>query len=508
MKLSVRNAFFALFLTSLFSLHAQTTEWVVKPVYSEIQFMAPGLYKVERNGKVGVLDKGGRMVVNADNDLITDFYEGRALIGVRDERGTRLCGVLSEDGSVFYPERTFYILEEYPFYSEGFLTVRDGDGKYGFLNHKCEPAFEFTYNEVRPFSEGRAAIGECENFHWLTADGEMITFMLDNGGMLYGGTNYYDGVAYLWDEDLNMFQINSLGKISKANLGEGLEADYLYRPNSLSYKGLNVEYLQYDRQPDGIWQPTSRDGDWTYVSKSGKLLAPFQYEQVTAFSEGVAPAMSGGRWGLLGIVADNSSFSTKTSKREHVYQPGKSCECGFALSIPEKWSSAKLKVNLKDSDTGEYIDVTRGRDNTYVFTYRPDESNRKERKTFVVEVADNDVSIWQGEEIYDFVQRAKLIAQLRVNNVAANSNDRCLVTATLKNPSSIPITTTVSLTGGGSRASFQNTSRTVTVPPHGVASVTSHFYVSGRAEREGWCAVQTGDGSSSRLGGIQMRPKN
>ena len=194
---------------------AQTAEWLVMPQYSEIKYFGPDMYKVTMNGKVGIIGSDGRTILRPEYDAINLFYEGRTVFVNRASQGWQVKGVLSEDGTVAYADGTYYLLPDYMFFSEGLLPVRDGRGYYGFLDEKCRPAFSFTPDEVRPFSEGFAAIGSGETFHWINTYGEQILPMLSNGGTPYGGTNFYKGKAYLWDEDGVLFVLTDDGRTEK-----------------------------------------------------------------------------------------------------------------------------------------------------------------------------------------------------------------------------------------------------------------------------------------------------
>lgn len=216
--------------------------------------------------------------------------------------------MLSEDGTVKYADETYYLLPDYMFYSEGLLTVRDANGLYGYIDDECHPAFKFTPDEVRPFSEGFAVVGSGETFHWVDASGEQVQLRLPNGGTPFGGTNFYDGKAYLWDEDEKQFVLEANGRMSKIPSREFV-VDYLYRPDTDF--GLDVPYATYEQDYGKQWIPEERDGMWTYLSAKGKLLTPFQYESAAKFSDGVAIAQYDGKYGLLHVVEDKSTFYTK-----------------------------------------------------------------------------------------------------------------------------------------------------------------------------------------------------
>lgn len=485
------------------SVFAQTAEWVVAPKYSKIEYMAPGMYRVLLGGRSGIVDNKGGMVLTPDYDEIKPFYEGLAVFGDYLNDGFAIKGVVKENGEVQYAKGTFYLHPDFYFYSEGYIPVIDEFGKYGYLDDKCNPAFKFTRDETRPFVEGVAAIGEGEDFYWLTFTGEKLYLTLRNGGIPYGGTNFYNGKAYLWDQDGKFYIIDEDGRISKTRQRE-LIVDYLYRVDT--GKGYDVEYTPYKQIQDKItWVPKQKNGLWSYVDADGKPIAPFQYDSVGDFSDGAAIASADGKWGLLHIVADSSTFYTKVEKKRHIYSPGKNCNLEFQLSVPERWQEEELTIQVKDTESGEIYDINEIGDKTYRFSYKPSVNRVQEEKIFDVEVKNNDISIWRGEEGYSFTQRPKLISSIRLNNAEANENDICTVTATIKNPSSIPVTTTVTLSGGGSNAQFEGKTVTLEIPPHSSKSIMGSFYVK-KVVLGGWCSVVTSDGSSAKKSNIELKP--
>jgi len=466
--------FTSLLLTASFlSTLAQSVEWGVAPEYSEIKYFGPQMYKVTKDGKVGIIATDGTILLRPEYDAINLFYEGRAVFVNRTYKGWMIKGVLADDGSVSYAKGEYYLLP-----------------------------FEFTKDEVRPFSEGFAAIGNEETFHWINTSGEQILPRLKNGGTPWGGTNFYDGKAYLWDEDGVFFVLGEDGRTTKTQ-NQDLIVDYLYRAGT--HKGEKVEYAKFEQSFSNQWTPEERNGLWTLMSKTGKPISPFQYDNVSRFSNGTAVACYEGKYGLLRMVDDNSTFSTHTNKNNFVFSAGMACNCEFQLSVPQKWRDQPITVVLKDPDTGNQISIVNKGRNNYSFSYKPNSSSMQENKDFRVEVKNNGIQLWQGQESFTFVQRTKLASSIRVNNADANSNDRCLVTATIKNPSPIAVTTTVTLSGGGNKARFENKTVTLTIPAHSSRSITSNFLVK-NVELNGWCAVSTSDGTSSRRSNLELKP--
>lgn len=483
---------------------AKSTEWLLTPAYERMEPFGTGLYKVTANGKTGLIDSNGHTVLDAEYDTVLDFYEGIAVFGNYDTDGIRIKGTVTEDHSVTHADGTYYLLPDYPFYSEGFITVTDSKGRYGYLNEKCRPQFTFGKDETRPFSEGCAAVGEGDDFHWLTTSGEKIFLSLPNGSFPYGGTNFHNGIAYLWDEyGEDFFVFDASGDVRKV-APRSLEVDYLYRVDTDC--GADIVYAKTEPRYDKTWKPSQRNGKWTFSDSHGDLLSTYQYDAVDYFQGETARAKADGKWGLLRIVEDMATFFTQNDDRMHVFTSKKGSDCSFRLSIPEKWSGSDLTVSVKDPETGLTIKPDMKGDNEFTFTYQPDIEKTAVRKTFEIEVAHGDVSLWRGEEHYDFVQAVKLLAALNVRK-KADQNNRCLVTATVTNPSPVAVTTTVTLSGGGSSARFTPQTVTITIPANSKRSVTGAFQLKG-VELDGWCAVATSDGVQKRQNNLELKPRD
>ncbi len=497
---------FAVF--SLMTVRAQTADWRVSPQYTAIEPFAEGLYKVREGRKSGIIDDRGTVLVPAKYDRITPFYEGLAVIYDKTSEGDVFRGVISQTGEANFADDTYYLLPDCLFYSEGLIPVQEPGGKYGYLTTLCSPAFKFFKEEARPFSEGVAAVGINEDFKMIGTHGEDMRVILPNGEYVWGGTNYYNGEALFWDEDLKCYIRDSSGEFIRLNKKESpdvenyVPVDYLFRYDT--GEGDDPEYYTYTPVTDKDWTPVQKDGRWTFSNSAGKPLTPYRYDSVKPFADGLAIASTNGKFGLLEVVEDNSTFFSTVPNPRHSYSPGKSVKCSFILSTPEKWADQPYTVLIQDLQSGKDFTYER-KGNQYTFTAEPKGDKLSEEKTYNVVVQNNGINIWEGQVNYEFTQRAKLQAAIRLQNADADSNDKCYVVATVKNPSSVPVTTTVTLSGGGNKASFSGKSVSVTIPPYGTKSVSGAFTVH-KVELNGWCAVSTSEGASARRNGLQLKP--
>lgn len=495
-------------------LFAQTTDWLVRPEYSRMSYFAPGMYKVKANGKYGVIDKEGKTVLEPKYDSIDPFYNGVAIFGNEEGQNFVVAGMISDEGEVTFIRDKFYIIPDYPVFSEGYMPVMNARGLYGYIDEKGNPAFEFTKDVTRPFVEGTASVGEGDDFCWLTTDGEKYSMYLSDGSVPWGCSNFYDGAAYVWNDEGRIFRIGDDGRTVRIDKDE-IYVDYLYR--AYSDHKLEDDYTIYKPTPDDNWTPKSQNGYWTYVDRHGRTLSPYKYDEAKRFTDGVAMASQNGKWGLLHLVAeDEGSFAADVRKRSHNYNPGKSVECEFSLSVPQKWRGRNYHVDVIDIPTGQKLQVNSSGKNRYRFSYSPEGRQGKDEHQFRVVVADNNSTIWGSDLEYEFnkvdqpvaqpaKKQAPLRASIRVNNAEANRNNQCIVTATVYNPSSEAVTTTVTLSGGGQKSAFANRSVTLRIPAHGSKSVTSAFVVR-KVELGGWCSVKVSSGSGMSKKNLQLKP--
>jgi len=154
------------------ALSAQRVEWVVYP--KEGITMAPfcnGLVKVKNNGKVGLMNYKGQMVVKAENDQITDFFNGHAFI-LQRASGNKvlLSAIVDAKGNVRPMKKEYFIVPRIVFFSEGLMPLADKAGKIGFVDTMGEVVVPFKYSQVLPYSEGHACVWTWSSKNLLIID--------------------------------------------------------------------------------------------------------------------------------------------------------------------------------------------------------------------------------------------------------------------------------------------------------------------------------------------------
>lgn len=127
--------------------------------YTEKTDIGHGFYKVKSGSAYGLIDAAGKVIVSVEyHDL--RFKEGRALLLKGDNY--RLHGYVDSLGHIRQFDKEYYADPTYPYFSEGYVAVRNKKNKWGYLTGEETPIKQkFTESACRfdrayPFSEGYA----------------------------------------------------------------------------------------------------------------------------------------------------------------------------------------------------------------------------------------------------------------------------------------------------------------------------------------------------------------
>ena len=180
-----------------------------------------------------------------------------------------------------------------PIVSEGLAAVRElgGAGKWGFLSVNGAMSIGFRYDDVRPFSEGRAAVRIGGKWGYIDRKGTAV-------------------IAPSFDE--------------AGRFASGLApADSGGRWGLIDFAGRWAVKPEFDnlREVHEGLSAALRGNKWGAVDGHGVAVIPFRYESIGSFSEGLACAELGGRWGFVasdGKVAIPFQFGSGSDFHEGV----------------------------------------------------------------------------------------------------------------------------------------------------------------------------------------------
>ena len=209
--------------------------------YSEYQFREE-LAAFYKFGRMGYINKKGKVVINAKYLEAYAFSEGLALV-VTEKIGSQKKKNLKEKIGYINKTGKMVINPQYYVYAgsfqEGLAFVRENKNEYYFINKKGSKAIDGPFNYADSFSEGCAGVNIDGKWKYIDKNGIVV---IDKSFETY---NLYF-----------------------SHFSEGLAA-------------VN-------------WR-----GKYGYIDKSGDLVIKPQFEIAKPFSHGLAAAKQNGKWGYI-----------------------------------------------------------------------------------------------------------------------------------------------------------------------------------------------------------------
>lgn len=148
-------------LVALFFVCLTATSFAQSFGYAEKVPLGNGFYKVKSGHAYGLIDAAEKVIVSVEyHDL--HFKEGRALLMKNDNY--RLHGYVDSLGRIREFDKEYYADPTYPYFSEGYVAVRNKKNKWGYIDGNENPIKQkFTESACRfdrayPFSEGYATV--------------------------------------------------------------------------------------------------------------------------------------------------------------------------------------------------------------------------------------------------------------------------------------------------------------------------------------------------------------
>ena len=158
--------------------------------------VSDGRIIIRQNGALGVIDTSGKIIVAPDSTYtnISDFHQGKATI-----TQTKQSYQINKDGERIHPVSHQYSSTKTTKQSQtpqppkttpnpptpkAFLPHQQ-DGKWGFVDETGTPMIIYTFDEVKPYSEGLAAVRISDNWGFIDGAGNLvIDFRFNKDGFI------------------------------------------------------------------------------------------------------------------------------------------------------------------------------------------------------------------------------------------------------------------------------------------------------------------------------------
>lgn len=378
---------------------AQTVVWAMKPeLCSDCTYLGKGLFKMVKDGKVGLVNSSGHVLAACEYDNLTSFYENKALLTQSTSKGERVAGCVTENGTYHAFANNYYTLQGQNFYADGLLSVANAQGRVGYVDVAGNEVvgFDGKYDRIKPFCEGYAAVFKNKKYSLINKNGEAVRFYFNDVGELYGGTNVYNNEVYVWDTEGVFYVYNTqkggaCKKVKFTSLDRSF--DYLYRLNALTHKGRErVTTSVLDVGHKGL-SPMQQKGLYGYVTADHVVLPP-QFQWATPFVDGYAIVKKGGKIGILRYVDNQHIAPVVPTTPIKYYAPSATCE--IAVSIPEAWAYKQVQLLVTD-DKGAAVKFA-AKETGFTFDFAP----RQAKHTFNATIECEGLELYKGQITYEF----------------------------------------------------------------------------------------------------------
>lgn len=300
----------------------KTGEMVVPFKYDEVEDCNERMMGVRINDKWGYVNSSGEEIIpikyHYDSFLISDFYDGIAVVEVEDENGSKFglvnkqgkeitpikyddvapfseglacvgigdkCGYVNKQGKEVIKikygyQHAYSRTADYPMisdFNEGLACVRIGN-KIGYINKKEEIVIPAKFDHGTRFKEGRAFVGIGDKYGYINKKGQFVGKMKYDRH--YSNPEFYNGFASV---TTNGNFVESWGIINK----QGKEIV----PTKYNYSSLGGFTEGFSGMEIGE--------KWGYIDENGKLVIPAKYDEVWGFYGGLSAVKIGNKYGYI-----------------------------------------------------------------------------------------------------------------------------------------------------------------------------------------------------------------
>lgn len=253
-----------------------TGKLVVPCIYEDIKSFDMHVFKGEltaakKNGKWGFIDKTGKVIIPFEYDKIATVSidpnqcDEKMMVSKNGK-----WGMINMNGQLEIPCK-FDFFDGW--FAYGLACAQIGS-KYVYINLQRKIVLAGDYDMARSFKDGVAKVEKGNSTYMINTKGEKVN-------LFTYPSEFRDGLCVV-------------GKFSKEE--SKLYYGYADKKGKLA---IPYEFEKAYKFEDGIAK-VQKDGKWGYIDTNGNWIIYHEFDTIYEFSaEGVAEGMQNGKWGLL-----------------------------------------------------------------------------------------------------------------------------------------------------------------------------------------------------------------
>ena len=254
------------------SVYNENLQLVLKGGYNSIELGCEGQFIVEKNGKYGVVSEKGAVILPLKYSNINSNKNGYTV------KLNQEAGLFNSEGKEIIPISYHWVYTDK--IDDNIPIVAElNDNNAGYINTKNEWVIPPTYQYAFAFRQGIARVKKGRNYMYINLKGEPVIQDFDN----YVIQNF-DNYVIEPSDNTYIVGVRKECKYMVYNLNGNLLDTYDGFINNWSGNAIF-----------GV----KKGGKWGYIDGYGKVIVPFEYEEVNNFSEGLASVRKDGKWGYI-----------------------------------------------------------------------------------------------------------------------------------------------------------------------------------------------------------------
>lgn len=292
-------------------------KYYIEPKYDGGGYFSEGLAMVEKDGKWGMIDEKGKLVIPYKYDFIFGFFDGTCKVvneskqGLIDKTGAEIipieykiisrmgdglfeCETVDAKNKVYNTkgESTEYFYDYVGGLYEDMIVV-ERDGKKGYINSELKEVIPCIYRDAFDFGNGLAAVIK-----------DSYRYIIDKTGkIIISNSPYEETGKYIMSS-------NGIGSFS-----EGLAS---VKEGFIDTEGNLVISFDYDSSTwkfnNGLVRVEKND-KYGFINSKGEVVVPLIYDYAASdFKEGLVIVAKGGKW----YDREDSKYGFVNTKGEEV----------------------------------------------------------------------------------------------------------------------------------------------------------------------------------------------
>ena len=251
------------------SVYNGNLQLVLKGGYNSIELGCEGQFIVKKDGKYGVVSEKGAVILPLKYSNINSNKNGYTV------KLNEKAGLFNSEGKEIIPISYHWVYTDK--IDDNIPIVAElNESKAGYINTKNEWVIPPTYQYAFAFQQGVARVKKGRNYMYINLKGEPVIQDFDN----------YVIQNYVIEPSDNTYIV-------------GVRKECKYMVYDLNGNLLDTYNLLRNNWNDDAIFAVKKGGKWGYIDGYGKVIVPFEYEEVNNFSEGLASVRKDGKWGYI-----------------------------------------------------------------------------------------------------------------------------------------------------------------------------------------------------------------